>query len=418
MRTENERKVATLKSPKFFSFDGPSWSPDGKMIACARGEYAVSNRRISVIQIENGKITDLPDQSWSEIEQVAWVHSGNGLIVNARAASQNRCKQLWYVPYPEGQPQKITQDLSNYSGVSLSADAKILVSIQYDVILTLQEALSSDMSQEKEILPFTGGKFSDLSGISVLPNGNLVFAGSIGGHKEVWTVDSDGNDLKQITNDNFRHATPTVSRDGRSIAYVSERGGAPQIWVMDIDGKNQRQLTTGGPKAMPRWSPDGKWIVYASFDKSPTIWKIPAQGGTPSQLTSTVAVHPDVSPDGKFIACYYWDEQDQRSKLAVMPFDGGEPLKLFDVAPGQLEVVVRWSPDGNSLTYLTLTSENPKVYRQPLNGGPPVCLNKHKLGFVVDLAWSRDTRQLFYIHGIAPSDVIMIKDLPDSLSIQ
>ena len=418
LATASERKVVSLKTPEYLLLGGQSWSPDGKIIACVRGVSGVSGMRVGFINAETGKITDLPDQSWSSIEGIAWTHGGDGMIVNAKAKSPDSWKQLWYVPYPQGEPRKVTQDLSNYSGVSLSADSKTLVTTQYDVILSIRQSPYGDLSQEREILPFTSGKFSAVKGISVSPTGSLIFGGNIWGRSDIWTVESDGSGLKQITEDDYVDSYPAVSRDGKSIAFLSERGGHRQIWIMDIDGKNRRQLTTGGAKGVPRWSPDGKWIVYTSFEKNPTIWKIPVKGGEPTQVTKTTAMHPDISPDGRLIACYYWDDKDARSKLAVIPFDGGEPSKLFDVPAGQSEIGVRWEPDGNALIYITIADESPKVFRQKLSGGPAERLGANKRGFVIYPDWSKDGKQFFYVHGIATCDAVMIQDLPDRLKTQ
>jgi len=113
---------------------------------------------------------------------------------------------------------------------------------------------------------------------------------SDGGPSELYTVGSDGQGLRRITNNRSIDVGPAWSPDGERMAFVSDRSGSPQIYVMDADGGEVRRLTYQGTyNTSPAWSPDGNWIAYESrvggqFD----IWLIDPSG----QVNVPLITHP------------------------------------------------------------------------------------------------------------------------------
>ncbi|MGH7978854.1 MAG: hypothetical protein ACREE6_05720, partial [Limisphaerales bacterium] len=92
-----------------------------------------------------------------------------------------------------------------------------------------------------------------------------------------------------------------VSPDGRRVAMVLSRSGDPNIWVCNLDGSGLRQLThTHADDSCPCWSPDGRWICYATkLHYRRRLAKISAEGGEPEPLRTSGApdpTEPDWSP--------------------------------------------------------------------------------------------------------------------------
>lgn len=94
---------------------------------------------------------------------------------------------------------------------------------------------------------------------------------------KIISVRPDGTDMQVIYPKNLKqgerpgyNAESVVSRDGKRIVFCSDRGGDLDIWVMDVDGKNAKQLTRRlGYEGGPWWSPDGKQIVFrASYPET------------------------------------------------------------------------------------------------------------------------------------------------------
>jgi Tol biopolymer transport system component len=98
----------------------------------------------------------------------------------------------------------------------------------------------------------------------------MVFRSTRDGNKEIYLMNSDGSNVRRITNDPADDTMPSISPSGDMIAFSSDRaGGLFQVYLQPIkDGKPEgvaRQFTHGfAPNMHSRFSPDGKWLVYAS----------------------------------------------------------------------------------------------------------------------------------------------------------
>jgi len=116
----------------------------------------------------------------------------------------------------------------------------------------------------------------------------------------VYRVDADGKNLRRLTEGNKyvefklspkdQHGStdgPDVSPDGKQIAFVAMKNGVPNVFVVDIEGGNRRQITTRKtPCGRVKWSPDGRHLAFVSFEgKYPQLFVVPAAGGEVKQLT-------------------------------------------------------------------------------------------------------------------------------------
>ena len=155
---------------------------------------------------------------------------------------------------------------------------------------------------------------------------------SQGETETVWITGNDAGSPKQLTANARVNINPSVSPDGRSVAFTSDRTSLPHIWKMSIDGGNAQQLTNGAGETAPFWSPDGHWIYYTSvvpFSGTTNIWKIPYEGGTAVQVTDKSFVGSAVSPDGKLIASIFHESEGSPEKIGILPAQGGAPVKRF-----------------------------------------------------------------------------------------
>src|SRR5262249_43427581 len=141
-----------------------------------------------------------------------------------------------------------------------------------------------------------------------------------------------------------------------------------------------------------------------------TLWKVSIDGGQPTQLTHQTSVYPVVSPDGKLIACQYREEQAKRMIIAILPFNGGEPIKVFNEMPLPAWGLLRWTPDGRALTYIVTKEGVSNIWLQPLDGGQPKQLTNFKEDQIFRLAWSRDSRDLAFDRGMTIKDIILLSD--------
>jgi Tol biopolymer transport system component len=178
---------------------------------------------------------------------------------------------------------------------------------------------------------------------------------------------------------------------------------------MDINGANPKQLTFGRNDQQPQCSPDSKWVVYASNDGGkPRLKRVAITGGDPVELADYTLTRPAISPDGKQIACAYTETNPPKTVIALIAFEGGQPLKKFDIPIARQRV--RWAPDGQALTYVLNRDGVANIWSQPVDGGKAVQLTAFKSDFIYSHEWSRDGRQLLLARGSVTSDVVLINN--------
>jgi TolB protein len=160
---------------------------------------------------------------------------------------------------------------------------------------------------------------------------------------QIFTVQADGRNRKQLTSrgGNF---LPAWSTDGQKLAFVSTRSGSPEVWIMDTDGTNAKQLTSSGNgNFLPAWSPDGTRIVFSSTRTgSPQIWIMNADGTNQTQLTTTGQNNiPTFSSSGLQIAFWSGDASGF-GQVWGMDANGANKKQLT------LPKVTPYTPNGSS----------------------------------------------------------------------
>ncbi len=398
-----ERTIAIRKSLSSFGDlldGGVAWSPDGKVIATIARE---ANTRMNVVEIPSGGGAEKPitSQSWYEITRLAWLADGSGLIMTAADALPSALSaQVWLLSYPSGDAQRITNDLNGYIGASLTSDSGVLATVQGNRTSNIWIVPNGGAGQATQIT-YGAANLAGLAGVAWTPDGRIVYHSTASGAHGIWIMGADGTGQRQLTI-GANAGYPAVCPDNRYIVFVSE-GAGRAIWKMDLDGSHPKQLAQGG---FPQCTPDSRWVVYQSGE---SLWKVPIDGGEPVQLTSPGFAWPAISPDGKWIAAQQFIQIDNpiSARIAIVPIEGGEPIKVFDVSV-EMPALIRWSPDGRAVTYLSRRDGVVNVWSQPFEGGPSRQLTDFKSDDIFFFDWSRDGRQLLLARGTWSRDVILI----------
>jgi dipeptidyl aminopeptidase/acylaminoacyl peptidase len=211
----------------------------------------------------------------------------------------------------------------------------------------------------------------------------------------IWLASTEKGEPRQFTSTPKKDKHPRWSPDGKKLLFESNRGGDDQLWVIDVAGGGEaRQLTTlstGASDAL--WSPDGKWIAFVSavypeysdkpFKESDELNKKRKEETEKGPVKARVF---------KRLFFRHWDDwvEDKRQHLFVVPAEGGEPR---DVTPGDRDANptsdtfsvgddYTFSPDSRYLLYTApperneAWSTNYDVCRVPVAGGKAECLTK------------------------------------------
>jgi len=188
-----------------------------------------------------------------------------------------------------------------------------------------------------------------------------------------------------------------AARDGKQVAYVSYPQG--DLWKCNVDGSGRVQLTFNPVKpVLPRWSPDGQWILFFEFPNGPgkpgKMYEIPASGGTPRQLIADDMQNeqdPTWSADGKQIA-FAGDAND------ALIQSNGPAIKILNVQTGKVVPLSgsqgmfspRWSPDARYIAAMSSDSQKLMLFDFQTQSWKQI-----GSGTLSWLNWSRDGHYIF-----------------------
>jgi Tol biopolymer transport system component len=406
-----EQKLAS-RTEGGYTFEGPAWSPDGKAIACGAQSFGGERYwNLVTVSVADGVEKEATSQRWGYLMgQVAWLADGSGLVMVAKDLTSGTPRQLWHVFYPGGEVRQITNDLNEYSGVSIAADSGTLVTVQSDTTANVSTAPSEDTSRSRQL---TSGKSEGLTGLSWLPDGRIVYDSNAGGGINIWIMDQDGRNQRQLTNDTGGNHMPSATPDGRYILFASNRSVTQNIWRMNADGSNQAQLTHGNNEFWVHSSPDSKWAIYTSSDSGKSVmWKVPVEGGERMKLSDSDTRSASVSPDMKLIACLYREEQvNSPFKVAIYSFDDGRLVKLLDVSQFiRARAGFRWSTDGRALIFIDTHGGISNLWSLPIDGGAAKQLTNFSSGQIFSFDLSRDGKQFAFSRGSVIDDVVLVSN--------
>jgi eukaryotic-like serine/threonine-protein kinase len=395
-----ERTLLARKYPD--KLDAPVWSPDNESIVCAYGNSAGGGQSVSLVEVRvtDAKTRELSAERFANIVKIVWLPQKRGLIMSAGKNSEGYL-QLWRVSYPGMEFRQITAGFLSYSDLSITANA--------DKIVASQTTRASDVwvgeSREPQNLRRITAAMDKLCWT---PTRRLVSSSRNSGNEDLWIMQPDGSEQRQLTVDSRTNASPAVTADNQYIVFMSNRTGVFQVWRMNIDGSNQVQLTNGSGKNFPVVSPDGKWTLYNSTDNW-DVWRTSIDGGQPAQVTEYPAFFPSISPDGKMIACL--GRSESKAALLILPFAGGQPLRTFDLVGQNFSGTrIEWTPDGQALLYAIEREGVTTLVKQPMNGGRVEEIMKFE-DEVFDFGYSSDGQLLAVTRGGWQHDVVLISDL-------
>ncbi len=413
LESGRETTLVSRRLPEVLDY--PAWSPDGRSLACTLSDSSKKSPRGSGTRIIELRISDrssraLSSLEWPFIRGLAWLSDGRGLLMTARD-QESGLFHVWHVSYPGGSARKITSGLSSQTGVAVSADGRRIVTVderRFAGIWRLATAQDDPVP-----VVFTS---SDSCGIAWAPDGRIIFDQNLDNHLSIWSIGLDGRNQKQLTAAGNNYM-PSLSKNGRTLAYISDSSGTPAIWTMDVGGGNATKIVGADGGTQPQLSPDGTWMAYAAIASGhwPSLWRVARAEGHPLPVNPNLWLRPAISPDGKWIAGFYAADhlstQREPFSLAVVPVSGGESRNVSRIAPSVLTSAgIQWTRDGREITYADHAENGTVIWNQPADGGERRRVARILGDVVFSFDWSPDGRELVFSRGAQARDVVLIEE--------
>jgi Tol biopolymer transport system component len=380
---------------------GATWSPDGRTIAVSVYVYGKKLRFILyLVSVKDGAIRELYSSAFP-IGRAVWLPEGDNLVVPLWDPSALR-GQLWTISYPQGELQRLTNDLADYDvRIDLTRDGRILSAIHTDRVSNVWMASATDLSGAQQVT------FSDVPFYQVFEaaDGKLI-AQTMDG--KLWIMNAKGSQRTPFVE---ARAVGLFTPCGHFVLFLSRETGSDVLTRVEADGSNATVLLRGDVSDVI-CSPEGKFLFYINFAHPQKIWRMPVEGGPAVEIGGirgeSVVGGMSISPDGKRIAYIYALTNPLSLKLAVVSLDETSTTELWTVPGGASGV--RWSPDGRGLQFELTRDGSSNLWEQPLAGGEPRQVTKFTSGRIFDYNWSPDYKRLILTRGSVNSDVVLLSN--------
>ncbi|MEW5925379.1 MAG: S9 family peptidase [Candidatus Zixiibacteriota bacterium] len=273
-------------------------------------------------------------------------------------SSRNKRSGIYVIPYAGGAERKIIEEDGSFSGLNWTPDGK-------ELVYGFRFNDSHDITDEKEkkeppLYRHITRLFYRLDGLGFMPKDR----------NHIWKVDIESGKARQLTRGNYDEVSPTVSPDGKWIAFISNRSANPDLYNMLDDlfiipingGKGKKIPTPPGPMTAPLFSPDGKKIAYIGHDNPDDAW-----GVTNLHVWS-------VGINGRPAA------KDLVPKFDRHTYDS----TIGDIGEGLHAGLLFWSPDGKKIYFSASDLGSTHIFYVSHRGGLPTRVthnNWHVRGF-------------------------------------
>ena len=349
---------------------GPAWSPDGKSLAITDNEQHRGPDSIYLASVQTGAKTKLTSPPMSDTGDYFPAFSPDGhYLAFVRAISQRGIADIYVQPLPKGAARRITFDHKTISGLTWASDHMIVFSSNRTGSNMLW-AISA-YGGAPRALEAAGWNATHPE---ALPGQHeLVYTHSFR-ITDVWRVALSRiqpqrlPSPEEVIGSQGGDDSAQISPDGTRIAFISDRSGTRQLWISDARGADAIEVTHSGglPVGTPRWSPDGRAIVYDSVkDGRSVIYVVGVTGGVPQLLAAGDRddMMPSWSGDGKSV--YFLSQRGGKSlELWKKPLAGGPDILLSESADGE----AMEAADGRTVYYASVRGG---IWEMPAGGGIP-----------------------------------------------
>lgn len=307
--------------------DNPAIAPDGRAVAFVR-HTSTFNSTVMLLPLTKegspaGEPKAITKGGWY-ISVLDWTRDGKEILFESSPGGGNAA--LWRVSRKGGDPVRVNVPgmIAGEPATARQSGSMVFVNGYYETKIFKLPLTEGKPGAPQPLIEALG----DHRDLGVSPDGSrVVFVSTRTGSKEIWMANADGSNQTQLTFfEGASVGSPRFSPDGAQIAFDGYAGGSSDLYLVSIEGGKPVRLTTDPANEIrPSWSHDGKWIYFGwnrGGGTNQQIWKMPAGGGDPVQVTRNGGHEALETPDGQWLYIV------QPPHLYRMRPDGSEETQL------------------------------------------------------------------------------------------
>jgi eukaryotic-like serine/threonine-protein kinase len=405
------RKLATHPATfQYGFFNILRWSPGGKFIVAHVTDPNEPNGLAGTlvkVDVATGAQESMPGRHWRLLHDFVWLPDESGLVLAAQEKTAVPA-QIWTVSYPGGVVRRLSNDISDYLSVALSADARTIAAVQRNVTSDIWTAPASNPDAGRQV---TFGRTEGINDFTLTPDNHIVYTANHAGNWDLFISDFDGGNARQLSFDNRYHASPSACDDGRTLVFGSNTALGDRVWKIDVQTGVSSPLTNGPSESFSQCGGTGNWVFYLEQGNgSSFIFKLPLTGGPSVRLSGLTAFSPPFpSMDGRHVS-FASPGKDGKVFLAVVSADNGA-LEAQPTIPDTLDHTsnaVAWAPDNRSMVLSDIRTHTPNIWSLPVLGKAPERQLTHLTsGQIWAFHYTRDGKSVAYARGNNQSDVVL-----------
>jgi WD40 repeat protein len=370
-------------------------SPSGRFAAL---EDALGN--VESLQFSSGSTRTVASSAalGGYLNDMQWSPNGKGLFISG--LEKIDFAPISFLSYPSGKLRQITNDLSVYSGISLTTDARTIATTQNDLnarfaVLPLAGALQEDQ---------TGG---ELVWFTWLDNNTIVANGA--GNLRVINLLKHEATAVNVKNGYLFGQPALCGRDTMALVGAALQGDVRRLYTLHFDGSGLTQVTNGPTDALPECTADGESVFYAdaSDENNPAVMRQSLRGGIPQKVAQG-RVWFDVSSDGKLLATA---AAGKGAPLQIVSLDSRQTMRNFPARDFEDFERFAFSADNKSIFYVTEKGGDATIWRQPLETANPVKVATLPGRTVNWIRPSPDGKKLGLILEAPTSEAVLLHDV-------
>ncbi len=380
-------KFTSIPVTKTDGWEGqPALSPDGGRIAYTSNE--TGNLDIFVIGWRGGTPQNLT-QHPAQDEYPAWFPDGSAILF---ASDRDGKRGIWKMNQL-GRDEVLVIPSGNQPAVSPDG-RQVAFTVEGEQGYTRIGVASLEQPRETRTLTVDDGPFGH-SNPAWSPDGKSICYSA---RHNLWSIPVKGGTAHPLTRDNEFDSDPCWSPGGRFVYFTSRRGGTTGLWRQVIGDRSARRLTLGmATECHPSLSRDGRRLAYSTGGPQTTLIFRTRSSGLEVELSRVADdQNPSISPDNRTIAIISRRlSPDLRLGLLALTEEGGPaPLRRLTDQPG-IHQQPRFSHNGKWIAYHQVVGTDRDIWVSRVSGDPPVRITTGPSSDVHP-AWSPDDSQIAF----------------------